>query len=90
VGRVVGALADASSGEPRWLIARMGRFGHFTLVPARDAVEGAACVWVPYTREQIRRAPPVEPDAPPDPETERRLTRHYGLPGGDAAASAPG
>jgi hypothetical protein len=89
VGRVVGALADRSGGEPRWLVARMGRFGHFTLVPARDAVEGAACVWVPYTREQIRGAPRFEPDAPPDAETERQLAEHYGLASGDGVARGP-
>ena len=35
----------------------MGRFGHYTLVPARDAVEGVGHVWVPYsaTRSAARR-----------------------------------
>lgn len=83
VGRVVGALADPDGGA-RWLVARMGRFGHFTLVPARDAVEGAGRVWVPYDRDRIRSAPRVEPDATPDAATERALADHYGV-GADGA-----
>ena len=51
----------------------MGRFGHYTLIPARDAVEGVAHVWVPYTREQIRRAPRIDPNAPLTAATEREL-----------------
>jgi hypothetical protein len=61
VGKVEGVFVDESSGEPVWLLARMGRFGHHTLVPGRDAVEGVGRVWVPYTRDQIRRAPKVQP-----------------------------
>lgn len=78
VGRIVGAFADQHS-EPRWLLARMGRFGHYTLVPARDAVEGAGRVWVPYTRDRIRRGPRVEPKAALDADTERALIDHYGI-----------
>jgi hypothetical protein len=78
VGRIQGAFAEREGGPP-WLLARMGRFGHYTLVPARDAVEGAGRVWVPYTRDHIRRAPRIEPRDGPDATTERALRAHYGL-----------
>ena len=51
VGRVEGVFVDESSGAPEWLLARMGRFGHYTLIPGRDAVEGVGHVWVPYSRD---------------------------------------
>jgi hypothetical protein len=79
VGRVEGFFVDESSGEPEWLLARMGRFGHYTLVPCRDAVEGVGHVWVPYTREQIRRAPRTEPNSPVTVLGERNLLAHYGI-----------
>ncbi len=79
VGRVEGLFVDESSNEPEWLLARMGRFGHYTLVPARDAVEGVGHVWVPYSRDQIRRAPRMEPNEPLTVGTERQLLEHYGL-----------
>src|SRR5687768_5921326 len=79
VGRVEGAFVDEFSGAPEWLLARMGRFGHYTLIPARDAVEGVGHVWVPYSRDQIRTAPKVDADAPLTVGTERQLLEHYGI-----------
>jgi hypothetical protein len=79
VGRVEGVLVDAESGRPEWLLARMGRFGHHTLVPARDAVEGVGHVWVPYTRDQIRRGAKVEPGGSLSAAKERELLAHYGI-----------
>ena len=78
VGRVEGAFADISPGSA-WLLARMGRFGHRTLVPARDAVEGVERIWVPYTRAQIRAAPRIEPGDDLGPEVERGFLEHYGV-----------
>jgi hypothetical protein len=79
VGRVEGAFIDSDSGSPVWLLARMGRFGHRTLVPGRDAVAGFGHVWVPYTRDRIRRAPRVDPQAPLTAGGERLLLAHYGI-----------
>jgi hypothetical protein len=79
VGKVEGVFVDEESGEPEWLLARMGRFGHYTLVPSRDAVEGVKHVWVPYTRDQIRQAPKADPSAPLTAGAERALLEHYGI-----------
>jgi hypothetical protein len=79
VGRIEGAFVDESSGAPEWLLARMGRFGHYTLVPGRDAVAGVGHVWVPYSREQIRKSPRIDPNAPLTAGTERELLVHYGI-----------
>jgi hypothetical protein len=79
VGRVEGCFVAESSGRAEWVVARMGRFGHYTLIPARDAVEGVGHVWVPYTRDQIRAAPRVDPNAPLTAGTERELLAHYGI-----------
>jgi hypothetical protein len=79
VGKIEGAFVDQESGEPEWLLARMGRFGHYTLVPGRDAVAGVKHVWVPYTRDQIRRGPKVDPAASLTASGERELLAHYGI-----------
>ena len=78
-GSQVGKIEGEVAGQVRWLIARMGRFGHYCLVPGRDAVAANGRVWVPYTRDQIRRAPRVEPDDPLDAELEQAVIAHYGL-----------
>jgi hypothetical protein len=77
VGRVEGSFE--SSGRADWVLARMGRFGHYTLIPGGDAVEGVDRIWVPYTREQIRAAPRVDPDKPLTAEAEQGLVEHYGI-----------
>jgi hypothetical protein len=78
VGKIEGRMSGTSAGS-EWLVARMGRFGHYCLVPSRDAVSANGRVWVPYTRDQIRRAPRVEPKAPLDGELEQAVLAHYGL-----------
>lgn len=82
-GRVEGCYVAHSGEEPEWLLARMGRFGHYTLVPRRDAVEGVGHVWVPYSRDQMRAAPRIDPNAQLTAGTERALLDHYGIAAGD-------
>ena len=79
VGKLEGVYVDASSGEPEWLLARMGRFGHHCLIPARDAVGAAGHVWVPYSRDQIRKAPRMDPGKPLEQQAESTLLDHYGV-----------
>ena len=79
VGRVEGQFVDDVTGRLEWLLARMGRFGHYCLVPARDAVTANGRVWVPYTRDQIRRAPRVEPGKPLERDAELAMVDHYGV-----------
>ena len=79
VGRVEGSFVDDVTGRVEWLMARMGRFGHYCLVPARDAVTANGRAWVPYTRDQIRRAPRVQPGKPLERESEQMMLDHYGI-----------
>lgn len=79
VGKVEGQFVDDVTGRLEWLLARMGRFGHYCLVPARDAVTANGRVWVPYTRDQIRRAPRVEPGKPLERDAEQAMLDHYGV-----------
>jgi hypothetical protein len=87
VGKVEGAYLDADGGHVEWLLVRMGRFGHHGLIPARDAVGGVGRVWVPYSRDQIRRAPRIEPKTSLTKEGEIELLEHYGV-GGDVGRAA--
>ena len=88
VGKVEGAYVDDESGRPEWLLARMGRFGHHCLVPARDAVAAADRVWVPYSRELIRKAPRIEPKSGLERDRERALLEHYGVGSPDTGRGA--
>ena len=88
VGRVEGVYVDDATGEPEWLLARMGRFGHHCLVPARDAVAAGGRVWVPYSRDQIRKAPRIEPNRALERDREQALLEHYGVGTGEVGRGA--
>jgi hypothetical protein len=88
VGRVEGAYVDSESGEPEWLLARMGKFGHHCLIPARDAVAAGGHIWVPYTRDQVRKAPRQDPGKPLEREAEQQLLAYYGVGAGEAGRGA--
>ena len=79
IGRVEGVLVDAESGEPRWLLVRMGRFGHHTALPFSHAVGGVGRVWAPYDRDIVRRAPRIDAGQPLARERELELCAFYGI-----------
>ncbi len=80
VGRIEGVIADAESGEPAWLLVRMGRFGHYSVVPSALAAAGIGRVWVPYDRETLRQAPRVESGAALSREQELELLAYFRIP----------
>jgi len=88
IGKVEGAYVDPDTGSPEWLLARMGRFGHHCLIPARDAVAAAGHVWVPYGRDQIRKGPRQDPGKPLEREGEQTLLDYYGAGTGEAGRGA--
>jgi hypothetical protein len=88
IGKVEGAYVDAESGEPEWIQARMGRFGHHCLVPVRDAVAAGGHVWVPYSRDQIRKAPRHDAGKPLERDAEQGLLDHYGVGTGEVGRGA--
>jgi hypothetical protein len=87
VEKIDGFYVDERTGRPEWLVVRPGRFGHHSLVPAREAVEAAGHIWVPYARDVIKRAPRTNTKSPLNRETELDLLRHYGIAGGAGRAA---
>jgi hypothetical protein len=88
VGKVEGVYVDEVSENPEWLLARMGRFGHHCLVPARDAVAAGGHVWIPYTRDQIRKAPRHEAGKPLVRDLEQQMLDYYGVGTGEVGRGA--
>jgi len=87
VGRVEGILVDAEGGDPKWLLVRMGRFGHHTALPFSHAVGGIGRVWAPYDRDMVRQAPRIDAGQPLPRERELELCAFYGI-GEDAGRGA--
>ena len=86
-GRVEGVFVDSVSGEPAWLLIRIGLLGRRSVVPFEMAAGGAGHVWVPFTRDRIRSAPEVDPAVGLDPGREAEFCAHYEI-APDAGRSA--
>lgn len=80
VGRVHSVFADATSGEPAWLIVALGRRGaKKAAVPVRDCAAAGSRVWTVHGREALRTVPAVDPGRPLLREHELAICRHYGI-----------
>jgi hypothetical protein len=81
IGQVQSVFVDAGSGEPAWLVARLGRRRRTRVV----ALPFAACagapfgVWVAQEGEAIRSAPVVDPARPLRREHELTICAHFGI-----------
>ncbi len=83
IGGVGQVYADDETGRPNWVTVKTGLFGtRESFVPIQEArVEGEDIV-VPYTKDQVKDAPGIDPDGHLDPVEEDRLYEHYRLSGG--------
>jgi hypothetical protein len=89
VGEVEGFFVDATSGDPAWLIARLGRRRRTRLVavPLRDCAGAAFGVWVAQEGELLRTAPVVDPSRPLQRQHELTICSHFGI-GADVGRAA--
>jgi hypothetical protein len=81
IGQAQGVFVDADSGEPAWLVARLGRRRRARIV----AVPFASCagapfgIWVAQEGDAIRSAPVVDPTRPLRREHELTICAHFGI-----------
>ena len=81
VGQLQGFYVDAESGEPAWLIARLGRRrrARVVAVPAAGCAGAPFGVWVAQEADAIRSAPVVDPTRPLRREHELTICAHFGV-----------
>jgi uncharacterized protein (TIGR02271 family) len=90
IGKVDEVYLDTANGEPEWLSVNTGLFGmKSSFVPLQGADPSGGSVRVAYTKDQVKDAPNIAPDAELSAEEEQRLWSHYGLDY-DAAHSGNG
>lgn len=82
VAKVETVFVDAESGEPVWVLVKLGRFGRVVPVSIRECAAAGGRVWVPHDREVIREAPAVDPGQPLTGEQEGMVLEYYGIPEG--------
>lgn len=81
VGQVQGVFVDSDSGEPTWLVARLGRRrrARVVAVPFANCAGAPFGVWVAQEGEAIRSAPVVDPTRPLRREHELTICAHFGI-----------
>jgi hypothetical protein len=81
IGEVHGFFLDSGSGEPAWLIARLGRQRKTRLVavPLGVCAGAAFGVWVAEAAQALRTAPVVDPTRPLRREHELAICAHFGI-----------
>ena len=88
VGQVQGLYVDSESGEPVWLVARLGRRRRTRVVavPFSTCAGAPFGVWAAQEGEAIRSAPVVDPTRPLRREHELTICAHFGI--GEAVGRA--
>jgi hypothetical protein len=80
VGVVEGIYLDETSREPEWALVNTPWVGkRDTFVPLREATFEDGTLSVPYSREQLQRAPMIDPDGALEDWEEAQLYSHYGI-----------
>lgn len=81
VGQVQGIFVDADSGDPAWLVARLGRRRRARVValPFANCAGAPFGVWVAQEGDAIRNAPVVDPTRPLRREHELTICAHFGI-----------
>lgn len=81
VGQVQGFYVDAESGDPAWLIARLGRRrrARVVAVPFANCAGAPFGVWAAQEGEAIRSAPVVDATRPLRREHELTICAHFGI-----------
>ncbi len=80
IGKVDEVYLDTDDGSPEWLAVNTGLFGSKTnFVPLQGAKPSGEAVQVAYTKDEVKDAPGIEPDAELNESEEQELWAHYGM-----------
>ena len=84
IGTLEEVYLDTHTGRPEWATVKTGMLGmkqSFIPLAEADAVRGD--VAVPYSKDQIKDAPTIDPDGELSADEEQQLYRHYSISTGD-------
>ena len=88
IGTLEEVYLDTQSGQPEWATVTTGLLGmKQTFVPLAQADPDGGRVVVPYSKDQVKDAPSVDPDGELSPDEESALYNHYGVDTGTTVRS---
>jgi sporulation protein YlmC with PRC-barrel domain len=79
IGRLGDVFLDRQTDRPAWAGVRTGLFGQSeSYVPLERVEEIEGDLRVPFSKDEVKDAPRIDPDVALSPEEEAALWRHYG------------
>jgi uncharacterized protein (TIGR02271 family) len=79
IGTVEEVYLDTATDQPEWLSINTGLFGlKSSFAPIEGAKPEGEAIRLPYTKDQVKEAPGIEPDQELNDSEERALWSHYG------------
>ncbi|MDX6606659.1 MAG: hypothetical protein QOD14_1199 [Solirubrobacterales bacterium] len=87
LGRLAGIHVDATDGEPRWALIRLGPLAGCTAIPFEHVAEGGGRLWAAYDRDWIKEAPRFRPNESLTALQELELCAHWGIREGQGRAA---
>ena len=85
IGTLEEVYLDTHSGQPEWATVKTGMFGaKQSFIPLADSNPEGGRVVVPYSKDQVKDAPSVDPDGELSADEEQRPYSHYGVASADA------
>jgi uncharacterized protein (TIGR02271 family) len=79
IGTLSQVYVDTATDAPEWAAISTGLFGtKQSFVPITDAAPEGERVRVPYTEDEVKNAPRIDPDGELSPDEEQTLYAHYG------------
>jgi uncharacterized protein (TIGR02271 family) len=89
IGTLEEVYLDTDSGQPEWATVTTGLFGtKQSFVPLTNAEPSGGKVRVPYSKDQVKGAPSIDPDGELSTDEERSLYDHYGLASSGTSGSS--
>ena len=80
LGKIEEIYLDAETDRPEWALIQTGMFGSkSSFMPLEGVTSDGDDVRAPYTQDQLKGAPKVDPDGQLSQSEEAELYRHYGV-----------
>jgi len=89
LGKIEEIYLDAETERPEWALVKLGSFGgKSAFMPLEGVREDGEQVKAPFSKEQVKDAPSVDPDGQLSQQEEAELYRHYGLEYGEGRSGS--
>jgi len=87
IGTVADIYFDDETGQPDWCTVKTGLFGmNVSFMPISGMTSDKNVLVSPWSKDQVKDAPNIDPDGHLTPDQERQLYEFYGVSYGDTTS----